>query len=101
MMKRNQVKYKGILNIAGMEIPCYVTEDGKRLLSQRRMQVALGVADDDTAYQISGKRLVRFLEQKSLKPLFDKMLDRSKLEPVVVYDNNMRIVSYSAELLPE
>lgn len=101
MAKRKQIQYKGVLNIGGIEIPCYVTEDGQRLLAQRRMQVALGVADDDTSYQISGQRMVRFLEQKSLKPLFDKMLDRSTLEPVIVYDNKMKIVSYNAELLPE
>lgn len=101
MAKKTQIEYKGVLNIGGMQIPCYVTEDGQRLLSQRRMQVALGVADDDTSYQISGQRMVRFLEQKSLKPLFDKMLDRSTLEPVIVYDNKMKIVSYNAELLPE
>ena len=101
MAKQTQAEYKGVLNIGGMQIPCYVTKDGKRLLSQRRMQVALGVADDNISYQISGQRMVRFLEQKSLKPLFDKMLDRSKLEPVIVYDNKMKIVSYNAELLPE
>jgi len=101
MAKRTQIKYKGDLNIGGMQIPCYVTEDGQRLLSQRRMQVALGVADDNTSYQISGQRMVRFLEQKTLKPLFDKMLDRSTLEPIIVYDNKMKIVSYNAELLPE
>ncbi|MCK4887868.1 MAG: P63C domain-containing protein [Planctomycetes bacterium] len=99
--KKMQIKYKGELNIGNLKIPCYVTEDGQRLLSQRRMQVALGVADDDTSYQISGQRMVRFLGQKSLKPLFDKMIDTSLLEPVAVYDNKMKIVSYNAELLPE
>ncbi len=101
MAKQTQIKYKGELDIGGMKIPCYVTGGGQRLLSQRRMQVALGVADDDTSYQISGQRMVRFLEQKSLKPLFDKMLNRSNLKPIIVYDNKMKIVSYNAELLPE
>lgn len=101
MSERKLIQYKGELTLGGMKIPCYVTEDGQRLLAQRRMQVALGVADDDTSYQISGQRMVRFLEQKTLKPLFDKVSNRSLLEPVIVYDNKMKIVSYRAELLPE
>jgi len=95
-----KVTHKGTLRIGDMDIPCYVTEDGRRVISGRRTQVALGVADDDTNYQISGKRMVRFLEQKSLKPLFNNISDRSILESIKIIDGKRVIVGYDARLLP-
>ena len=35
------VTHKGVLRIGGLDIPCFVTEDGQRLLASRRLQVIL------------------------------------------------------------
>lgn len=39
-MEKN-VKYRGELNLGGMVIPCYVLEDGTRVLSGRGMILSL------------------------------------------------------------
>lgn len=39
-MEKN-VKYRGELNLAGMIIPCYVLDNGTRVISGRGMQEAL------------------------------------------------------------
>lgn len=45
-MEKN-VKYRGELNLGGMVIPCYVLEDGTRVLSGRGMILSLKMVDDD------------------------------------------------------
>lgn len=44
-MEKN-VKYRGVLNLGEMPIPCYVLEDGTRVLSGRGMQEALKMVDE-------------------------------------------------------
>ena len=34
----NQIKYEGTLNLGENKLPCYVLEDGTRVLSGRKMQ---------------------------------------------------------------
>lgn len=53
--------HKGELSIGDLKIPCYVLEDGRRVLSLRGMNNAL-----DLAYR--GDRLASFLGNKSISP---------------------------------
>lgn len=59
----NKIAYEGEINLAGYVIPCYVLEDGTRVLSGRAMQNALKMVDEsENGSQTSGKRLDRYLE---------------------------------------
>ncbi|WNE41003.1 MAG: hypothetical protein mread185_000460 [Mycoplasmataceae bacterium] len=69
--KKKIVNYKGELDLAGYKIPCYVLEDGTRVLSGRGMQETLKMVDEDDE-NVSGNRLVRYLEQKSLNSFLYK-----------------------------
>lgn len=94
----NAIRNKGELDLAGIKIPCYVLEDGTRVLSGRGMQEALKMVDDKNA---SGHRIVRYFTQKTLNPFITKYLDARHAEPLVCYDGNHRINGYKAELLPD
>lgn len=39
-----KASHKGILPVAGLQIPCYVLEDGTRLITQRGMQQTIGLS---------------------------------------------------------
>ena len=66
----NIIKYRGELNLNGIKIPCYVLEDGTRVISGRGMQESLKMVDVEDSQKVSGKRLVRYFNQKSLNPFF-------------------------------
>jgi hypothetical protein len=99
----NKITHAGVLNLKGYEIPCYVTEDETRIISSRRMQVALGVTPETTSSggQVPGKRLDRFFSQKSLKPLFPIEKEPSLWTPIRAKWQGKTVVGYNAELLPE
>lgn len=64
------------LRIGGLEIPCYVLEDGTRVLSGRGMQTALGLG------QRHGALLGGFLARGNLKSFIPKDLAMALEEPV-------------------
>ena len=67
------------------------------------MQVALRIADQTTKTggQVSGTRMDRFFNQKSLQPLFDLASNRSLLEPINAKFGKRKIVGYNAKILPD
>ena len=97
------VTHEGTLKIGNINIPCYVTDEGQRLLASRRLQVILKITEETTSWgrQVPGKRMDRFFGQKSLKPLLNRVSDRTLLEPVKVKRKGKSIVGYDAKLLPE
>lgn len=101
MKKNNKVAYEGIINLGGYSIPCYILEDGTRVLSGRGVQSALKMVDEDSISQVSGNRLGRYLEQKSLEPFIYKDKDRSMFDPVVCYKGSQKINGYNAEILAD
>ena len=64
--------------MANCKIPCYVLEDGTRVLSGRQIQTALKLTDDMPSSQSAGSRLQRYLNQKSLHPYLYKNEDENK-----------------------
>ena len=68
----HRATHKGSLNIAGLEIECYVLDDGTRVLSRRGMMKALGLQLGST--RTGDDRLTSFLSQDRLKSLGDKDL---------------------------
>ena len=64
------------LVIGGVSIPCYVLEDGTRVLVGRGMASGLGMSSSD------GERLGRFVGSKSIKPHISKELEVAIDDPV-------------------
>ncbi|HUJ17228.1 MAG TPA: P63C domain-containing protein [Nitrospirota bacterium] len=64
------------LKIVGLEIPCYVLEDGTRVLSGRGMQEALELG------QGHGALLKRFLGSNNLKPYINNELAMALSNPI-------------------
>lgn len=61
------------LRIGDLEIPCYVLEDGRRVLVQRGMMSALNMTQG-TAGRGPGDRLTRFAATKSISPYISNEL---------------------------
>ena len=101
MKENNTVKYRGELDLNGLKIPCYVLNDGTRVLSGRGLQEALKMVDIEDGKQTAGTRLSRYLGQKSLKPFVDKYLSSDHFRPLNCYDGSKQIHGYKAEILPD
>lgn len=100
-MKR-QIKKEGILDLADNKIPCYVLEDGTRVLSGRGMQEALKMVDPvEKGVQRPGTRLTRYLNQKSLKPFIYKEKGQDHYFPLVCYKGETKINGYEATILAD
>lgn len=95
--KTNQIRCKGELHLGDFSIPCYVLEDGRRVLSGRGMQEALKMVDDNKT--ASGQRILRYLNQKSLNPFIFKDKEPGHFEPLICYDGGTQINGYEAVVL--
>ena len=89
---------KGELPLGDSIIPCYVLEDGTRVLSGRKMQEALKMVDYKNT---SGHRIVRYLTQKSLSPFISKYLPSGHFEPIYCLDGGKQINGYDANVLAD
>src|SRR5271154_616134 len=101
LSKGLKVKYKGELDLAGFKIPCYVLEDGTRVLSGRGMQNALKMVDENDQ-QKSGSRLGENLSQKSLQPFINRERRAGDFSPIICHDeNSVEIHGHEATMLPD
>ena len=98
-IKERKVKYKGELDLAGFKLPCYVLEDGTRVLSSSKMQDVLRMVDDSK--QKRGPRLKEYLGQKSLKPFVDRERKGGRFDPIICYDGGVKINGFEATVLPD
>jgi P63C domain len=97
--KIKKVKYKSE-KLAGFDLPCYVLEDGTRVLSGRGMQDALKMVDEvDEGSQKSGTRLKRYLSQKSLNLFIYKGKKADHYDPIICYERGQKIHGYEATRL--
>lgn len=102
MTTKRQISHEGELKLGDNVIPCYVLEDGTRVLSGRGMQDALNmVYIDDDGRQSSGTRLSRYLEQKTLEPFIYKGKEPGHYEPIVCYNGNTKINGFEATVLAD
>ncbi len=70
-MAKKKITHEGEIVLGGNKIPCYVLDDGTRVLSARGMQDALKMVDEmESGKQKSGTRLTRYLAQKTLSHLY-------------------------------
>jgi hypothetical protein len=93
------------LIIAGIEIPCYVLEDKRRVIVQVGLFKALGITKggSDAKYKEFGgsARIVRFLDQNGIKPTSDKDFEAVLKSPIIFTVNNTTHHGYEATILQE
>lgn len=95
--------HTGSLKIGDLEILCYVTATGQRVLSGRGMQEVLRLVDEEApaSGQKPGSRMDRFLGTKSLKELIYKNHSPEHFAPIKIRYESMVINGYRAEVLPD
>lgn len=83
--------------MAGNIIPCYVTEDGIRLLSGSKTQEALKITEGQRA----GTRISRFFTQKAMGKAVINLIPKEALEPIICWMGDRKIYCYKAEALTD
>jgi len=68
------------LKIGDVKIPCYVLEDGMRVLSQRGLMQGLGVTRGGRG--VGGDKIVSFMETKSILPFVSRDLSVAINNPI-------------------
>ena len=95
--------HTGTIKIGDLEIPCYVTDEGERVLSGRGMQEALRLVDEEApaSGQKPGSRMDRLLGQKSLKPLLYKHKPLDHFDPIKIKHSGKSINGFRAQVLAD
>ena len=78
---RLKASHAGILTVGDLKIPCYVLEDGTRILSQRGLNEAFGIVHGG-GRRDGGQRVPRFIRLKALEPFIPNELTAGLLEPI-------------------
>jgi hypothetical protein len=101
MKNEKQITHEGVLELGDFKIPCYVLEDGTRVISSRGMQNALMMESPEgkSEEQKSGTLLSRFVVSKWFKQLIDNDKELEHFQPVVAYKGNQKINGYEASAL--
>lgn len=103
--KKRKVIRDGELDLAGFKLPCFVLEDGTRVLSGRGMQDALKIVGEvEKGKEKPGGRLKEFLAQKLFEPFIYKGKEpvderSSNFNPIICYIGGTKIHGYEATLL--
>lgn len=84
------------LRIGNIEIPCYVLEDGRRVLIQRSLIDALGMAQGTASGIGEGDRLGRFIAGKSINPFINNDLANLIIEPIL-FSTPTGVIAYGYE----
>jgi P63C domain-containing protein len=88
------------LRIGDIEIPCYVLEDGRRVIVQGGMMTALDMKQG-TAGRGSGDRLVKFIATKAVFPYADKQLVDVITDPIKFRIGSALAYGYEATILAD
>ncbi len=101
LAKLPRITHEGEIKIGDVSIPCYVTEDGRRVLSGRALQIALCLTGEERG--AAGDRVDRLLTHKSLSPLIIKGKPVAQFEPIKCrYSGNPKPINgYSADVLAD
>ena len=88
------------LVLGGVEVDCYVTDDGERLIAGRGMQDVLKLLDENIPrQQKAGSRMTRLLNNKVLNPLIYKGKSADHFAPKKRRFQGLMIAGYNAEML--
>lgn len=88
------------LKIGDLEIPCYVLDDGRSVIAQNGMLVALKMSPG-TATKGGGDRLANFASTKAINPFISDDLRQMITEPIRFKLNGTLAYGYEATILPE
>lgn len=99
---RPKATHEGAMHIGGIEIPCAVLEDGRRLITQSGFMRALGRARQAKGreYYAGDVNLPAFLTAKNLKPFISKELEVTSSQVEFKPLKGSKAFGYPAELLP-
>jgi hypothetical protein len=88
------------LRVGSLEIPCYVLENGQRVITQAGALSALSISQG-TATKGGGDRLTNFISTKSLNPHVTIALRDMITEPIKFRAQGSAAYGYDAAILPE
>ncbi len=88
------------LRIADLEIPCYVLDDGRSVITQAGMMTALKMSQG-TATKGGGDRIANFLTTKSIAPFVTSGLQEMITPPLKFRAQGSMAYGYEASVLPE
>lgn len=88
------------LRIGDLEIPCYVLDDGRRVLVQRGMLTALDMKQG-TAGRGGGDRLAKFVATKALSPFVSPELADMISNPILFRVGGQTAYGYEATILAD
>jgi len=103
-MDERTITHEGEINLGDFIVPCYVLDDGTRVLAARGFESVLKLSDEqspDSADRLAfgGTRIKRYLSQKTLQPYIYREKERHHFNPIVCYNGNIRVNGYEASLL--
>lgn len=99
--------YVGTIEVAGMELPCAVLEDERRVLTEHAVLRVLGSRSGASKRIKYGAReegrapLPIFLSPKRLKPYVDKHLRDGPLEPITYQHKTALVSAFDCRILPK
>jgi hypothetical protein len=90
------------LKVAGLEIPCYVLDDGRSVITQGGMLTALKMSQG-TATKGGGDRIANFINTKSISPFVSNTLSDMIINPIRFKAKGQSTLAYGYEatILPE
>jgi hypothetical protein len=102
-MSKRIIIHEGELNIGGLNMPCYILDDGTRILSGRGMQNAIMpmLMEGKKEEEKPGGELTRFIASKWFNSLVDNNLDLEHFQPITCYKGNQKINGYEATTLAD
>jgi P63C domain len=98
--------HKGVVTIGGSEIPCAVLDDGRRILSETGVTLALGSRSGGSIrlkkeQEASGTQVPVFLAPNNIKPFISNELLEGALKPILYKDGRRHVVGFEATILPK
>jgi hypothetical protein len=106
MNKLPRATHRGILNLGDIKIPCAVLDDGKRVITEHGMTMALLGSRSGAskrlkkAHQESGAPLPIFLAPGNLKPFISNALTSGPLTALEYVDGDRTAGGFDATALP-
>lgn len=98
--------HKGTIQIGDATIPCAVLDDGRRILSETGVTLALGSRSGGSkrlkkVQESEGAQVPVFLAPNNIKPFVSSELMEGALRPIVYRDGRRHVVGYQATILPK
>jgi hypothetical protein len=84
--------HKGTLHIADIEMPCFVLNDGRRVISGRGLTAAIGMKG-------RGQGVARIPTHSRIKPFVDEELETALANPIIFGSGNIPTTAYEATIL--